>query len=113
MLLLGTRLRRLAVAAVVTAAVGSALWSMHVYMPIAGTHWGMRDAVRRYYQDRQIYGQKLVYYAPRDFHDDWAGVRDHWSFDTFILTGHTGVNRIRVIDTTNGDKSNEIKVTVG
>ena len=35
------------------------------------------------------------------------------SFDTFILTGHTGVNRIRVIDTTNGDKSNEIKVTVG
>ena len=35
------------------------------------------------------------------------------SFDTFILTGHTGVNRIRVIDTTNGDKSNEIKVRVG
>lgn len=35
------------------------------------------------------------------------------SFDTFILTGHTGVNRIRVVDTTSGDKSNEIKVTVG
>ena len=84
MLLLGTRLRRLAVAAVVTTAVGCALWSMHVYMPIAGTHWGMREAVRRYYQDRQIYGQKLVYYAPRDFAADWQRLRTGWSFDTFV-----------------------------
>lgn len=84
MLLLGTRLRRLAVAAVTACALGSALWAMHVYMPIAGTHWGMREAVRRYYQERQVYGQKLVYYAPRDFHDDWAKVGDHWDFDTFL-----------------------------
>ena len=82
--LLGTRLRRLAVVAVAAAALGSALWAMHVYMPIAGTHWGMRDAVRRYYQDRQIYGQKLVYYTPRSFHDDWSGRTDHWGFDTFV-----------------------------
>ena len=83
-LLLGMRWRRLAVAAVAAAALGTALWAMHVYMPIAGTHWGMRDAVRRYYQERQLYGQKLVYYTPRQFHDDWARVPDHWDFDTFI-----------------------------
>ncbi|MFN8192995.1 MAG: hypothetical protein U0R80_01790 [Nocardioidaceae bacterium] len=35
------------------------------------------------------------------------------SFSTFILTGHTGLNRIRVVDTTSGDASNEVKVTVG
>lgn len=82
--LLGLRWRRLAVAAVAAAALGTALWAMHVYMPIAGTHWGMRDAVRRYYQERQVYGQKLVYYTPRQFHDDWRGVTDAWEFDTFI-----------------------------
>ena len=84
MLLLGTRWRRLAVVAVAITALGSALWSMHVYMPIAGTHWGMREAVRRYYQDRQIYGHKVVYYAPHDFRADWLRLRTGWSFDTFI-----------------------------
>ena len=83
MLLLGSRFRRLAVGAAGAAAIGCALWAMHVYMPIAGTHWGMREAVRKYYQERQIYGAKLVYYAPRDFHDDWARA-DHWDLETFI-----------------------------
>jgi 4-amino-4-deoxy-L-arabinose transferase-like glycosyltransferase len=84
MFLLGTRLRRLAVAATAAAAIGCALWAMHVYMPIAGTHWGMREAVRKYYQERQIYGAKLVYYTPRDFRDEWAGPRGHWDVETFI-----------------------------
>ncbi len=83
-LLLGLPWRRVAVFAMCAVALGTALWAMHVYMPIAGTHWGMRDAVRRYYQERQVYGQKLVYYTPRQFHDDWRGVKDHWDFDTFI-----------------------------
>jgi 4-amino-4-deoxy-L-arabinose transferase-like glycosyltransferase len=84
MLLLGTRWRRLAVAAVMTTAIGCALWAMHVYMPIAGTHWGMRDAVRRYYQERQIYGAKVVYYTPTQFRADWLRLRTGWTFDTFV-----------------------------
>jgi len=83
-LLLGTRLRRVAVAALAVTALGTALWAMHVYMPIATTHWGMRDAARRYYAERQIYGAKLTYATPREFHDDWRGVTDHWDIDTFI-----------------------------
>ncbi len=83
-LLLGLRWRRIAVVAVSITALGTALWAMHVYMPIAGTHWGMRDAVRRYYQERQVYGHKIVYYTPRQFHDDWRSVKDHWEFETFI-----------------------------
>jgi hypothetical protein len=84
MILLGTRLRRLAVTAVALTAIGSALWSMHVYMPIAGTHWGMREAVRRYYQERQVYGVKLVYYTPSQFRADWLRLRTGWTLDTFI-----------------------------
>jgi hypothetical protein len=53
-------------------------------MPIAGQHWGMRDAVRTYYQQRTIYGEKLVYSGLGQLHDDWAGVTDTWSFDTFV-----------------------------
>lgn len=82
--LIGTPLRRLAVLSISTVALGTALWGMHVYQPIATTHWGCRDAARKYYQERQIYGQKLTYFTPRQFHDDWSGVKDHWDFDTFI-----------------------------
>lgn len=87
-LLLGTPWRRLGVYAVGATALGTALWAMHVYMPIAGQHWGMRDAVAAYYKQRQIYGQKLVYANPRQFADDWGpvidGHREHWDFDTVI-----------------------------
>lgn len=87
-LLIGTRARKLAVVALGAVSLGTALWAMHVYMPIAGTHWGMRDAVARYYRERTIYGQKLVYATPRQFADDWAAVArtgaPHWDFDTVI-----------------------------
>ncbi len=87
-LLLGTGLRKLAVVAIGATALGTALWAMHVYMPIAGNHWGMRNAVATYYQVRQIYGQKLVYANPRQFADDWApvidGNRNAWDFDTVV-----------------------------
>jgi 4-amino-4-deoxy-L-arabinose transferase-like glycosyltransferase len=87
-LLLGTAWRRLAVAGLAAVSLGTALWAMHVYMPIAGTHWGMRDAVARYYRERTIYGQLLVYANPRQFADDWAPViaatQPSWDFDTVI-----------------------------
>jgi hypothetical protein len=83
-ILLGSPLRRLGVLAVSVTALGTALWGLHVYHPIATTHWGCRDAARTYYEERQIYGQKLTYYTPRQFHDDWRAVKAHWDFDTFI-----------------------------
>ncbi|MBA3540607.1 MAG: glycosyltransferase family 39 protein, partial [Deltaproteobacteria bacterium] len=60
------------------------LWSLHVYMPIAGTHWGMRDAIRTYYEQRTVHGQHLVYFDGHQLREDWAPVTDTWSFDTFV-----------------------------
>jgi hypothetical protein len=53
-------------------------------MPIAGTHWGMRDAVRAYYDQRTIYGQKLVYFGSGELYDDWHSAGDRWSFETHV-----------------------------
>jgi 4-amino-4-deoxy-L-arabinose transferase-like glycosyltransferase len=78
------RLARLGVALVCTAGLAIGLWSMHVYMPEAGTHWGMRQTIRTYYEQRQIYGHTLVYYGARQLADDWAGVTDRWTFETFV-----------------------------
>jgi len=35
------------------------------------------------------------------------------SFTTYIYTGHTGLNRFRVLDQASGKKSNPVKVTIG
>lgn len=81
------RLRRLGVVLVAVAGLSTAMWAMHVYMPIAGTHWGMRDAVREYYERREIHGVRLVYYGARQVADDWgtaSGVRETWTFKTFV-----------------------------
>jgi hypothetical protein len=53
-------------------------------MPDAGKHWGMREAVRTYYEDRTIYGQKNVYFSARQLADDWADVKTTWTFETMI-----------------------------
>jgi hypothetical protein len=53
-------------------------------MPIAGQHWGMREAIHRYYEDRQIYGEKLVYYGAREVYDDWHDKDTRWTFETFV-----------------------------
>jgi hypothetical protein len=53
-------------------------------MPIAGTHWGMRTALRAYYDQRNIYGQKLVYFGLGELYDDWRDADEHWTFDTYI-----------------------------
>jgi len=79
-----TRFARAGVVALGLAGLAICLWALQVYMPIAGTHWGMREAVRTYYQQRTIYGEELVYYGAAQLRDDWADVTETWTFDTFI-----------------------------
>jgi hypothetical protein len=89
--LLATRFAR--IGAAVTGAVGLAIcvWALQVYMPIAGTHWGMREAARTYYEQRTIYGQQLAYFGMAELHDDWKDVGETWTFETFIPdTLHVG-----------------------
>jgi 4-amino-4-deoxy-L-arabinose transferase-like glycosyltransferase len=79
-----TRWRRLGVGCLGAAGLAICLWSLHVYMPLAGTHWGMRDAIRTYYDQRTIYGQKLVYFGLGELADDWSGIHDRWTFETHV-----------------------------
>jgi hypothetical protein len=53
-------------------------------MPIAGTHWGMRDAMRAYYDQRTIYGEKLVYFGLGELYDDWHAATDRRSLSTHV-----------------------------
>jgi 4-amino-4-deoxy-L-arabinose transferase-like glycosyltransferase len=81
------RLEKVAVAAVACVAIAIAGWSMHVYMPVAATHWGQRDAVREYYDSREIHGARLVYYGARQVAEDWGrgdAVRDTWTVRTHV-----------------------------
>ncbi|MBX3160169.1 MAG: glycosyltransferase family 39 protein [Deltaproteobacteria bacterium] len=82
--LTATRLQRLGVIALAGSGLAICVWALQVYMPIAGTHWGMGDAMRTYYQERTINGQKLVYFGPRELRADWLDAHTHWSFDTVI-----------------------------
>ncbi len=83
--------RRIGVAILGAAGLAICIWSLQVYMPDAGKHWGMREAVRTYYEQRTIYGQKNVYFSARQVADDWASVKDRWTFQTFIPdTLHVG-----------------------
>ena len=83
-LLLGVRrLRGLGVWAVAGVGLATGLWAMHAYMPVAATHWGMRDEVRHYYRARQIYGERLVYYGAPQLEDAWQG-RTTWTIHTFV-----------------------------
>ena len=77
-----TRWRRLGVACLGAAGLAICIWSLQIYMPIAGTHWGMREAVRAYYDQRNIYGEKLVYFGLGELYDDWHGAGDRWTFET-------------------------------
>jgi 4-amino-4-deoxy-L-arabinose transferase-like glycosyltransferase len=79
-----TRWRRLGVVCLGTAGLAICVWSLQVYMPVAGTHWGMGDAIRAYYHQRTIYGQKIVYFGLGELHDDWRDAGDHWTFETHV-----------------------------
>lgn len=127
-----TRWRRLGVACLGAAGLAICVWSLQIYMPIAGTHWGMRQAVRTYYDQRTIYGEKLVYYGLGELYDDWHGVGDRWTFETHIpdtlqvgqpMTLKLVVNRadderiteqeISMIGTTTRIGDHEVEVTLG
>lgn len=76
--------RRLGVAALGAAGLAICIWALQVYMPDAGKHWGMREGVRAYYEQRTIYGHKNVYFSTRQFYDDWHAVKGKWTFETMI-----------------------------
>lgn len=82
--LLATRLARFAVYVYGLVALSACVFALQVYMPIAGTHWGMRDALAKYYEQRSVYGQKLVYYGAGQLSADWKDVTDTWTFETKI-----------------------------
>jgi 4-amino-4-deoxy-L-arabinose transferase-like glycosyltransferase len=100
------RLAKVGVAALCVVGFAAAIWSIHVYMPVAGTHWGMREAVKEYYDRREIHGMRLVYYGGRQLADDWSapgkphGVRDTWTIRTHVpdtvQEGQPAVFRITV-----------------
>jgi 4-amino-4-deoxy-L-arabinose transferase-like glycosyltransferase len=80
--LVATRWARVGVVCVGAVGLAICVWSLQVYMPIAGTHWGMRDAVRTYYAQRTIYGEKRAYFGSGQLLAD--PIDETWSFDTFI-----------------------------
>ncbi len=76
--------RRAGVIALGLAGLTIGIWSLQSYMPHAGTHWGMREAMRSYYVNRTIYGEKRIYFGPGEL---WADLHDAgrtFHFDTFI-----------------------------
>ncbi|HEY0480482.1 MAG TPA: glycosyltransferase family 39 protein [Kofleriaceae bacterium] len=79
-----TRWRRLGVVCLAAAGLAICVWALQVYMPIAGTHWGMREAVRAYYDQRTIYGEKRVYFGLGELYDDWHDAGDRWRFQTHV-----------------------------
>ncbi|HEX2685782.1 MAG TPA: glycosyltransferase family 39 protein [Kofleriaceae bacterium] len=79
-----TRFRRFGIACLGAAGLAICVWSLQVYMPLAGKHWGMGDTIRTYYQQRTIYGQKLVYFGLGELHDDWRETGTRWTFETHV-----------------------------
>ncbi len=56
------RLRRLGVGLVSAAAVLVAAWGVNVYLPAISPHWGQRETVQRYYEERAGPEEPLVAY---------------------------------------------------
>jgi 4-amino-4-deoxy-L-arabinose transferase-like glycosyltransferase len=79
-----TRYVRLGVVLVGAAGLAICVWALQVYMPIAGTHWGMRDAARTYYVKRNIYGEKLVYFGEGQFYDAWHDAPNKRTIETLV-----------------------------
>ncbi|HTJ43478.1 MAG TPA: glycosyltransferase family 39 protein [Kofleriaceae bacterium] len=78
-----SRFRAFAVAFTCAAGLAVGLWAMHVYMPVAGTHWGQGDAIRNYYEQREIYGMRVVYYDRYALERDWNGTTT-WTIETLV-----------------------------
>lgn len=80
------RLTRGALVAFGALAIIQAVWAAHGYMRDAGTHWGMRDAMRQYYRQRDVYGADLVYFNAAQLAADWTGTTT-WSLATVVPDG--------------------------
>jgi len=76
--------RRAGVIALCIAGLTIGVWSLQAYMPDAGTHWGMREAMASYYRQRTIYGEKRVYFGPGEVVDDLGSEPTVFHFDTLI-----------------------------
>ncbi len=80
-----TRFVRTGVALIGVAGLAICIFALHVYMPPAGTHWGMRDAIKTYYDQRTVYGEQIVYFDAHQLHSDWGDpTRGRISFDTVV-----------------------------
>ncbi|MEO8699754.1 MAG: glycosyltransferase family 39 protein [Kofleriaceae bacterium] len=79
-----TRFTRIGVGLVCAAGLAICIWSLQAYMPVAGKHWGMREAIRSYYEQRAIYGEKIVYFGDAQLADDWRDAGATHTFETFI-----------------------------
>ena len=78
-----TRAPRIGVALLAAVGVAIGAWALHAYMPHAGKHWGMRDAVRTYYKSRTVYGHTRVYFGAGQCLQH-VRAADTYSFETFI-----------------------------
>jgi 4-amino-4-deoxy-L-arabinose transferase-like glycosyltransferase len=106
--------RRIGVGALCVAGLAICLWSLHGYMPDAGKHWGMREAVRSYYEQRTIYGHKNVYFSGRQLADEWSGVKDKWTFQTMIPdTLHPGQPMMIRVQLNRFDKEDVVEQEMG
>jgi 4-amino-4-deoxy-L-arabinose transferase-like glycosyltransferase len=84
LMITSTRFVRVGVALTGVAGLAICVWALQIYMPLAGKHWGMREAARTYYEDRTIYGERVVYFGDAQLADDWQDTRDKWSFQTVV-----------------------------
>jgi 4-amino-4-deoxy-L-arabinose transferase-like glycosyltransferase len=111
------RWRRIGVGAICAAGLAICIWSLQVYMPDAGTHWGMRDAARTYYEQRTIYGEKIVYFAAHQVYDDWhgkTGDKVRHTFQTMIPdTLHMGQPMMIRIQLNKPDKEEVVEQEMG
>jgi hypothetical protein len=82
-MLIAIKLTRVGVAILCGCGLAICIWSLQYYMPHAGKHWGMRDAVRVYYQQRTIYGHTRAYFGAGQCVDR-VRPSDVFRFETFI-----------------------------
>jgi hypothetical protein len=114
------RWRKIGVGALCVAGLAICIWSLQAYMPDAGKHWGMRDALRTYYKQRTIYGEKIVYFAPYQAYDDWhatqvsGGDKIRHTFKTMIPdTLHIGQPMMIRVQLNKADKEEVVEQETG
>jgi len=107
--------RRIGIAAVCAAGLAICIWALQVYMPDAGTHWGMRDAMRTYYEQRSIYGEKIVYFSAAQVDDDWRAPGDtRHTFETMIPdTLYIGQPMMIRVQLNKPDKEDQVELEMG